>query len=82
MNGATIGITAARRAQEQAAIVRALGGVPVIGSSIDCDQPASDDVVDPQLQAATAAKPDVVIVMTGIGARHTLAVAQRTGRAQ
>jgi uroporphyrinogen-III synthase len=80
MNGATIGITAARRAQEQAAIVRALGGVPVIGSSIDCDQPASDDVVDPQLQAATAAKPDVVIVMTGIGARHTLAVAQRTGR--
>jgi len=80
MNGATIGITAARRAEEQASIVRALGGVPVIGSSIDCDQPATDEVVDPQLQTAIAAAPDIVVVMTGIGARHSLAVAERSGR--
>ena len=79
MDGATIGITAARRADEQASIVRALGGVPVIGSSIDCDQPAGDELVEAQLAAAMDAAPQFVIVMTGIGARHTLAVAERTG---
>lgn len=79
MNGATIGITAARRADEQASLVRALGGTPLIGSSIDCDRPAADADVAAQIAAAMSAAPTLVVAMTGIGVRHTLAVAQRAG---
>ena len=42
MNGARVGITGTRRAEQQAALVRALGGVPVHGPSVDLDVPASD----------------------------------------
>lgn len=79
MNGARIGITAARRATEQAALVTALGGVPVVGPCIDVDRPADDATVRPALEEALAAPCDVTVFTTGIGARHTLQVAERGG---
>jgi hypothetical protein len=40
MNGARIGITAHRRATEQARLVASMGGVPVMGRSIEADVPS------------------------------------------
>lgn len=77
MNGARVGITAARRAAEQASLVRALGGVPVVGSTIDIDRAADDTVVLPPLALAAERPLDLAVFMTGIGARHLMGVASR-----
>lgn len=79
MNGARVGITGTRRAEEQAALVRALGGVPVHGPSIDLDVPAPEDALRAAVRGILAAPPDVAVFVTGIGARHLLAAAQRDG---
>ena len=79
MNGASIGITAARRATEQAALVRALGGQPIIGSAIRADLPAPDDEVAPLLREATSAPIDDAVFLTGVGAEVAFAIAARTG---
>lgn len=79
MNGARIGITAARRAQEQAALVRSLGGVPCLGSSVDIDHPVSDDVMAEVIARVLEAPLDVAVFVTGVGARHLLDAATRLG---
>lgn len=79
MNGARIGITATRRASEQAALVRSLGGIPEIGRSIDIDSPASDDVLSQTLDQLLAAPIDITVFVTGVGARHLLEAARRRG---
>jgi uroporphyrinogen-III synthase len=79
MNGARIGITAARRADEQAALVRSLGGVPVIGSSVDIDHPVSDEVMAEVLTRVLEAPLDVAVFVTGVGARHMVDAATRLG---
>ncbi len=81
MRGARIGITAARRAQEQAAIVRSLGGVPLHGPSIDVDHPSPDGPVGTALARALAAPLDIAIFMTGVGAAHLAGAAERAGQA-
>lgn len=77
MRGARIGITAARRASEQAALVRALGGEPVIGSSLATDPPAPDEQVVPRLLVALARPLDIAIFLTGAGVRRAEEVARR-----
>lgn len=79
MRGARIGITAARRAQEQVAIVRSLGGVPRHGPSIDVDHPAPDGPVRRALARALAEPLDIAVFMTGVGADHLAGVASRMG---
>jgi uroporphyrinogen-III synthase len=79
MNGARIGITAARRAEEQAALVRSLGGVPVLGPSVDLDQPASDEAMGETLRRMLAAPLDVAVFVTGVGASHLFGAAVRLG---
>lgn len=81
MNGARIGITAARRADEQARLVRSLGGVPVVGSTIGLDRPAPDADVEHEIRLLVDRLPRTVVVMTGIGGRHLLDVAGRAGLA-
>jgi uroporphyrinogen-III synthase len=81
MNGARVGITAARRAAEQAALVRSLGGVPVLGPALRPDAPASDGRLAPALDRALARPLDLAVFLTGVGAELTLALAERLGRA-
>jgi len=78
MNGARVGITAARRADEQAALVRSLGGVPRHGPSVDIDFPVPDDVMRETLREVLAAPLDRAVFLTGVGARHLLGAATRT----
>ncbi len=82
MNGARIGITAARRAAEQASLVTALGGVPVIGSCLRPDAPAPDAVLAPAVEAILAGPVDVFVFLTGVGAGVIFDYARRTGREQ
>jgi len=81
MNGARVGITAARRAAEQAALVRSLGGVPVLGPALRLDAPASDERLAPALDRVLAGPLDAAVFLTGVGAELTLALAERLGRA-
>lgn len=79
MNGARVGITATRRAQEQAVLVRALGGEPVVGSCLGLDRAAALQALAPALERVTTAPPDIAVFLTGIGARHLVAVARAGG---
>lgn len=79
MTGARVGITADRRAAEQGALVRALGGVPVLGPCLRADAPAADARVAREIDAALAPPPDVAVFLTGAGVELTLAAARRTG---
>lgn len=79
MKPPVIGITAARRADEQAALVRALGGIPRHGASIGVDQPALDDVIMAALLPALAEPLDIAVFLTGVGARHLFTAAGRSG---
>lgn len=81
MEGRRIGITAARRADEQAALVRALGGIPVPGPTIGFDAPNDEPAVRGQIAKALEEQPDIAVVMTGVGAKHLVAVAERAGLA-
>src|SRR5205807_5347249 len=81
MNGARVGITAARRAAEQAARVRSLGGVPVLGPALRPDAPAPDDRLAPTLDRVLASPLELAVFLTGVGAELTLALAERLGRA-
>lgn len=79
MNGAQIGITAARRAEEQATLVRSLGGIPRLGPSVDVDHPVSDEVMRETLRRVLARPLDTAVFVTGVGARHLLDAATRLG---
>lgn len=79
MKGARIGITAARRAPEQAALVRTLGGVPVVGPALRADPPTPDAELVPLLRTALSQPVDLAVFLTGAGARLTDAAARRHG---
>jgi uroporphyrinogen-III synthase len=80
VKGARVGITADRRAVEQAALVESLGGVPVLGAALAADEPGEDDALSPILDRALAAPLDLAIFLTGVGARLTIELAGRAGR--
>ncbi|MBI2684529.1 MAG: uroporphyrinogen-III synthase [Actinobacteria bacterium] len=79
MNGARVGITAARRALEQAALVRSLGGIPVLGASLVADAPKPAAVVVPSIVEVLGAPIDVAVFLTGVGARLVVSVADEAG---
>jgi len=82
VRGARIGITADRRAGEQAALVESLGGVPVLGPSLAADEPGDDEALAPHLERALAAPLDRVLFLTGVGASLTIELARRRGLEQ
>jgi len=79
VRGARIGITADRRAAEQAALVESLGGIPVHGAAIAADEPGDDEALAPHLERALAGRLDWVVFLTGVGARLTIELAARRG---
>lgn len=79
MNDAAIGITAARRAREQADLVRSFGGRPVIGSAIRADLPSPDEQIAPELYRALEAPLDQVVFLTGVGVDVVFDLAARLG---
>lgn len=79
MRAPVVGITAARRADEQAALVRSLGGMPLMGPTVGVDRPAPDAAIVADLLAALSPPPDVAVFLTGVGARHLLGAADRGG---
>ena len=79
MNGASVGITAARRADEQAALVRTLGGVPRHGPSVNIDVPVGDATLERTLRDVLASPLHTAVFVTGVGARHLLSAAGRLG---
>src|SRR5205823_3246443 len=80
LHGFSIGITADRRWEEQAALFERRGAAVVHGPAIRT-QPLGSDA---RLQAATASliarPPDVVIANTGLGIRSWLGAAESWGR--
>jgi uroporphyrinogen-III synthase len=80
VNGARVGITADRRAAEQAALVRALGGEPVMGPALRADAPARPEAVLAELDAALSAPIDVAVMLTGAGVDLLVAAAEAAGR--
>lgn len=79
MRGARIGITADRRAREQARLVESLGGVPVLGPTLTADVARSARAFDDELRHALAEPIDVAVFLTGVGARLIAAAAARAG---
>lgn len=79
MVGARVGITAGRRAHEQAALVTALGGVPVLGAALQADEPSSDERVARDLADALAGPVDIAVFLTGAGASLALEAADGAG---
>jgi len=76
LSGFRIGVTAYRRAEEQAELLRRRGADVVLGAVV-CTRPFGDDGA---LRAATEAvltgPPDVVVATTGIGMRSWFAAAE------
>ena len=79
MEGARIGITAHRRAVEQARLVTSLGGVPVLGRSLEADVPRRPATLAEELRAVLAEPLDVAVCLTGVGARRLSAAAAASG---
>lgn len=80
MRGARIGITAARRATEQAALVEAMGGVPVVGPAIGVDVAHQGAGLAASVDELIARPPHVAVFITGIGGRHLIEAARAAGR--
>ncbi|MGD9695574.1 MAG: uroporphyrinogen-III synthase [Thermoleophilia bacterium] len=79
MRGARVGITAHRRAAEQARLVEALGGVPVMGRTLEADVPRRVGAFEDEVRAALAGPIDVAVFLTGVGAELTVQAADRMG---
>jgi len=79
LRGLRVGITAERRAEEQAALVRALGGVPLVCPTARVAW--EDDVEAPQRWLDTVcAGVDDAVFMTGMGAERLLTHAHAAAR--
>ena len=79
MQGARIGITAHRRATEQARLVASMGGVPVLGRSIEADVPRRPATLAEELREVLAEPFDTAVFLTGVGARLVFEAARETG---
>lgn len=79
LRGLRVAITAERRAEEQAALVRALGGVPLVCPTVRVAWEADDEAPQRWLDTVCAGVDDAVF-MTGMGTERLLAHAQSAGR--
>jgi uroporphyrinogen-III synthase/sugar diacid utilization regulator/putative methionine-R-sulfoxide reductase with GAF domain len=77
--GVRVGITAARKADEQAALVRSFGGVPVMGPSLRADESLPREEIARELVDALAGTIDIVVFLTGAGVEMLLSAARECG---
>ncbi|MCC7078046.1 MAG: uroporphyrinogen-III synthase [Acidimicrobiia bacterium] len=77
--GARIGITAARKAEEQARMVADLGGVPIVGPTLQTVPLADDPEVRSAVQDVVSEPPDVAVLITGVGTRGLVQAATSLG---
>lgn len=78
--GWTVGVTADRRAEEQAELLGRRGAKVVHGSCIRTLPLELDDSLRRATEALIADPPDVVVLTTGVGTRAWLAAAESLGR--
>src|SRR4051794_25360797 len=76
LEGYTVGITADRRAVEQADLFRRRGAKVLIGPTIATAYLASDERLRRATDEVIATPPDVLVVTTGIGIRAWIEAAQ------
>lgn len=81
LEGFTVGVTADRRAEDQAILLRRLGAEVVFGRALDTQPPADEAAVHAVTEALVAAPPDDLIANTGFGIRAWLAMAEGWGLA-
>jgi uroporphyrinogen-III synthase len=79
LEGYTVGVTADRRAGEQAELLRRRGARVIDAPTIATAYLASDERLRRATEAVIAAPPDVLVVTTGIGIRAWLEAAQSWG---
>jgi uroporphyrinogen-III synthase len=77
--GALVGITAERKATEQARMVADLGGVPIVGPTMHTIPLGDDPVLGSSLRDVVANPPEVVVIVTGIGVRGLFRAAEELG---
>ena len=79
LEGYTVGITADRRWEDQAELLRRRGARVVHGPSIATQYLASDEALRTATASVAAEPPDYLVVTTGIGMRAWLETAQAWG---
>ena len=79
LDGFVVGVTADRRASEQAELLRRRGAEVMLGPSIETAYLASDDALRAATVALITAPPDYLAATTGIGIRAWLEAAQAWG---
>ena len=79
LEGYTVGITADRRWEDQAELLRRRGARVVHGASIATQYLASDEALRTATASVAAERPDYLVVTTGIGMRAWLETAQAWG---
>jgi len=79
LGGFTVGITADRRADEQAELLERRGAKVVHGPTIRTLPLADDDSLRATTLAVIERPPDVVVLTTGIGTRSWFAAAESRG---
>lgn len=81
LEGLTVGITAERRAEDQAVLLRRLGADVVFGPALATVPPADEAAIRAVTEALIAEPPDDLVANTGFGIRAWLAMAERWGLA-
>lgn len=78
----TVGVTADRRAGEQAELLRRRGARVVHGPTISTEPLGPAEVVVPATRTAIAHQPDIVVFTTGLGVRSWVDGAESAGLAE
>ena len=79
LEGFTVGVTADRRAAEQADLLARRGARVVHGPSVRTLALDDDEALTAATDAVLGAPPDVVVLLTGVGCRGWLSAAESTG---
>ncbi|HEX3542661.1 MAG TPA: uroporphyrinogen-III synthase, partial [Acidimicrobiales bacterium] len=79
LEGFTIGVTADRRAEEQAELLRRRGADVMVGATVRTENWADEGAILHATRRVIAEPPDVLVASTGIGMRGWLAFAETQG---
>jgi uroporphyrinogen-III synthase len=80
LEGLTIVVTGSRRAQEQAALVTNMGGIPYVVPTVGISIPNDDSEIEPFLKELVGADgADYAVFMTATGVRAMMMAAERLG---
>lgn len=78
--GFVVAVTADRRAEEQVTLLRRRGADVVVGPTVRTVPLVEDVGLSDAIDELVARPPDVLVLLTGIGARGMFAAAESTGR--